>query len=337
MKTKILCFMSSILMTLGFAACSGSEEFPEIQQPAQKGNYKIEIGIGKMPAGTRTVLSENVEDGAYEWFWEEGADEKLILTDKDGAYVATLNLQTIDEDENWAIFRGVSEEQISVTDDYRITYMGRGNDSFNKSDMTFSVNLGAQDGTREALGLCDASSEKIKFTQDTSDQVYYNSDPVILQKLFSIVHFKLTDHIANPTATALRGQGVYLGATVKINGASVSPTVTPTDETTVTLEEGNELKCFNFNKGNTDLFLTMVAGKVVKPIFKRTYEKGVAYGTPGTTKEAGLSAGSIYEVPVDMKFNSPMELTFTYEVTEWGNIESKPQIWFGGKPQQSNN
>lgn len=340
MKTKFLYIVSAVLMTLGFAACSGSEDLPEGPQNNNSGvkkTYTINISLGS--AATRTVLDE-VVSAQSEWKWNEG--DQLVLSDKDGKYVTMLTLKkdyqnpvtgkhVVGVGDNLAVFTGVSDYEIFVGQTYRVTYMGYG---MGKSDldtdaMTFNVDFAGQDGTvgQNGLGKCDVMSETIIFSK-TKDDIYYNEAGVTLKKLLSVAHFQIEDPVglgsATSTAICDDNNKVCKSVTCQINKAAEVPTLinpvyaTRTAPLTFAATEA-------FTSGN--VYLTMVPGTDVAPIFKRTYGTGSskAYGTPG--KASTLQAGYIYRVQgsdlkgilVPMAYDSLEQFDQNVQVSDWGN------------------
>lgn len=307
-------------MTLGFSACSSSDDLPEVQ-PGQKTTHQIEIKMNKS-AVTRTYLNE-VEGSESPWYWEAG--DELVLTDANGKFVCMLNNIQIDEDDNnQAVFHGETEEEVFDGPNYRITYMGHGNSksfSTSETNLTFDVDFSAQDGSKDGTGLgtCDAMWSNIVFAKKSG--VHYNEETVVMQKLFSVAHFTLTDETnsENVTETALAGDNIYQSATVAIGKADGNaPVVTPNNAVTTSSP-------MILSKLGTkdDFYLTLVPGKNIRPVFRRQYgsEHPAAYGTPGKANE--LKAGYIYRsglngIAVPMKYQSLIELEDDIELIPWG-------------------
>lgn len=321
MKTKILCLASSLLMALGFTACSSSDDLPEVQ-PGQKTTRQIEVKMNKS-AVTRTYLNE-MADSESPWYWESG--DQLVLTDENGKFVCMLTNIKIDENnKNLAEFHGDTEEEVFVGKNYRITYMGRGNSkTFTTSDkdLTFDVDFSKQDGSKDGTGLgtCDAMWNNIVFAKNKND-IYYNEATVVLNKLFSVAHFTLTKetNTDNVTETALAGDNIYKSATVAIGKADGNaPVVTPNNAVTT-----SSPMILSKLGAKDDFYLTLVPGKNIRPIFRRQYgsEHPAAYGTPGKANE--LKAGYIYRsglngITVPMKYQSLIELEDDIELIPWG-------------------
>lgn len=322
--------MSFALLTFGFAACSSSEEFPETPQNGPKQAYKISVSMNKKSA-TRTVLSDSEGDKS-EWLWEEG--DQLVLTDASGNCVTTLTL-TEGIGNNLATFYGECEQEVFVGPKYRLTYLGRGNSaSFEEGDtnLSFNVDFSNQDGTPEGLGTCDVMSEEVTFLKNKQDE-YYNEHPNLeLKKIFSVVHFEFSENesqMGTATKTELCGMdgGIYKSVTVSLGADGLSYDLAKATPAT----KSNSL-VLNLDKNTSgfeasDIYVTMVPGKNITPVFKRTYSgETVSYGTPGTAGE--LKASYLYRndknktegIVVPMEYSSYNEILFNFvDVNKWGS------------------
>lgn len=327
--------MSFALLTFGFAACSSSEEFPETPQNGPKQAHKISVSMNKKSA-TRTVLSDSEGDKS-EWLWEEG--DQLVLTDASGNCVTTLTL-TEGIGNNLAKFYGECEQEVFVGPKYRLTYLGRDNSaSFEEGDtnLSFNVDFSNQDGTPEGLGTCDVMSEEVTFLKNKQDE-YYNEQPNLeLKKIFSVVHFEFdenTDQAGTATKTELCGigdGGIYQSVTVSLGAGGLSYDLAKATPAT----KSNPL-VLNLDKNDSgfeasDIYVTMVPGKNITPVFKRTYGDEtvtVAYGTPGKAKE--LVKSYLYRneknakagIIVPMEYSSYNEILFNFvdvDVDVWGS------------------
>lgn len=336
MKTKIAFLMSSVLVTMGFNACSNSEDIPEFEKPINKTSHKIMVGLSS--ASTRTTIEEEVEKST--WYWE--SDASLILSDNDGNYITTLkrtNEEGADKAHKaWFQSDGMIED-LDTNQPYRLTYIGAGS-SFNDNSLSFTADFTTHDGTVGCLGNFDAMYHDVYFKLDGQDYVNIDQD-IELTKIFTIVHFTLNDQIkASVTETAIGGENVYQKVTVSIGKAgSDAPKVA---DSSVKATNSNPMKFNASDFGHNDFYLTMVPGENVAPIFRHKYEGGsVAYGTPG---KGTLEAGKIYRagdgedikkgVPVEMIYESLIQIENAITVTPWGEPVTGPTISFNPNPNK---